>query len=146
MQYPEGTRLKGFGSFQIDFLLYDLIGVDLTTKSNAMLATFELPPKIVMPFVVMILLSLVTRRNSQTALDRYYVKMKTPVDPDPAKDLLQMEASYAAPDRFDHRKLLPGTGLEFQKPTLTDAVGFIVCVAVCFLIIWLAVWIAQLGA
>jgi len=145
MRYPDGTRLEGLGSFNFDFLLYDLAGMDLAAQSTAMLETLELPPKIILPFVVMILLSLVTRRNSTAALDRLYVKMKTPVEPDPELDRHELEKSYADPHRFDHRKLFPGSSLEVQKPTATDAFGFLACVGVCFFIIWLAVWVAGLG-
>ena len=145
-RYPEGTRLKGFGSFNLDLLLYDLVGMDLTTKSDAMLATLELPPKIIAPFLVMVLLSLISRSNSKQALDRLYVKMKTPVDPDPDADRREMETSLADPDRFNHRKLFPRSSLEFQKPGLIDVAGFLVSLAVCFLIIWLAVWVANIGS
>ena len=144
-RYPEGTRLKGSGNFNLDFLLYDLFGMDMTAKTDAMLATLELPPKIVVPFLVMILLSLVSRPGSKETLDRLYVKMKTPVDPDPDVDRREMESSLADPGRFNHRRLFPGTNLEFQKPRLIDAAGFIISLAVCFLIIWLAVWVANLG-
>ncbi|MEE8451103.1 MAG: sodium:solute symporter family protein [Thermoguttaceae bacterium] len=145
MRYPDATRLEGLGSFNVDFLLYDLAGMDLRAQPTAMLETLELPPKIILPFVVMILLSLVTRRNSTAALDRLYVKMKTPVVPDPELDRAELEKSYADPHRFDHRKLFPHGNLEIQKPTAADAIGFITCVAICFLIIWLVVWVAGLG-
>jgi len=145
MRYPDETRLEGLGSFNLDFLLYDIAGMDLSAQPTAMLETLELPPKVILPFVVMILLSLVTRRNSTAALDRLYVKMKTPVEPDPELDRQELEKSYADLHRFDHRKLFPRSNLEIQKPTAADAIGFITCVAICFLIIWLAVWVAGLG-
>ena len=146
MRYEEGVRLKGFGNFNLDFLLYQWLGMDLTTKADAMLSTLELPPKIIMPFFVMILLSLVTRRNSKEALDRYYAKMKTPVDPEPAADRQNLESVYNDPDQFEGRKLLPGTDFEFQRPTKTDVIGFILCFAACFAIIGLAIWVASIGA
>ncbi len=145
LQYPEGTRLRGFGMFKLDFLVYRLFGMDFTTKSNAMFATLDFPVKIVAPFVLMILLSLITRRNSKEVLDRLYVRMKTPVDPDPEIDKREVEKSYADPSRFDHRKLLPGTDFEAQRPTVTDAAGFITCFVVCFLIILLAIGVAMIG-
>ncbi|GIT78033.1 MAG: hypothetical protein Ct9H300mP32_4150 [Verrucomicrobiota bacterium] len=81
---------------------------------KAAIKTLDLPFATVVPFIVMILASLVTKPNSRQALDRLYVKMKTPVDPDPAGDRAQMERSYAQPDRFDERKLFPGSSLEFH--------------------------------
>jgi SSS family solute:Na+ symporter len=145
MAYPEGTRLKGFGSFKLEALFYEFLGVDLSTKSDATLATLDLPVAIIAPFLVMIVLSLVTKPADKQALDRLYVKMKTPVDPDPESDRREIERSYADPHRFDHRKLFPGTNFEIQRPTAADAIGFGGCFVVCFLIIWLASAVVMIG-
>lgn len=147
LAYPADVRLQGQGDLRLDFLLYDVFGVDLTTKSDTMLKTFEFPPKIITPFLVVILVSFVTRRNKRESLDRYYVKMKTPVDSDAQHDETEMALSYDDPARFDDRRLFPARfGLEFQKPTVADVVGFIACVAMCFVIVWLAVAIASIGS
>jgi hypothetical protein len=145
LAYPEGVELRGYGAFQLDFLLYQWGGMDLRGASNALLGTLELPPKIITPFLVMIVFSLMTRRNRKEALDRYYAKMKTPVDPDPVADERNLEAAYAAPEQFERKKLFPGTDLEFQRPGTTDIVGFVVSVLVCFGIIGIAVWITTIG-
>ena len=146
LRYPEGTRLKGNGNFQLDYLLYQLFGVDLTAKSNAMLDTLSLPPKIVTPFLVMILFSLFTRRNNKEALDRYYAKMKTPVDPDPKIDEVNLKSAYANVAELESKKLFPGSDLEIQKPTRADLIGFLVCFLVCFAVIGLAVLVVGIGA
>ncbi len=146
LAYDEGVRLRGQGNFNLDFLLYKWVGVDLPSMTNATLNTLELPPKIIAPFLIMILVSLVTRRGSKQALDRYYAKMKTPVDPDPERDREKLEAAYANPEELEKLKLFPGTSLEFQKPSLLDAGGFILCVAACFGIIWLALFVASVGS
>lgn len=143
--YADDVRLRGFGNFRPDFLLYPWLGVPLAQLSDAMLATLELPPKIILPFLVMILCSLVTPRNSKPALDRYYAKMKTPVDPDPLIDRENLDKAYANPEMLEQKKLWPGSNLEFQKPNRTDILGFIVCFVLCFAIIGLAVWVANLG-
>ena len=75
----EGVK-KGQGQFRFDMLLYDkVLGYDLTKVRNATLATLDLPFKIIAPFLVMIIASLLTKPNDKKALDRLYVKMKTPV-------------------------------------------------------------------
>ena len=144
--YPEGTKLKGKGALKLDFLLYQAIGMDLTKQSNAVLATLELPPKIITPFLVMILFSFFTRPGSKEALDRYYSKMKTPVDPDPKQDEENLQKAYADPSIAEQKKLFPGSSFEFQRPTALDIIGFIVCVAICFAVIGIAVWMANIGA
>jgi len=146
LAYAEGTRLKGFGNFNPDFLLYQWLGVDLKSRSNAMLATMELPPKIITPFLVMILISLMTRPNSREALDRYYTKMKTPVVADHEADAKAVQEAYENRETFEQKKLFPGTSLEFQRPRTSDVVGFVVCFIICFAIIGLAMGIANLGA
>ena len=136
----------GVGSFRFDMLIYDKIpGVDLTKVSNAALKTLEFPFKIIAPFLVMIIASLLTKPNDKKALDRLYVKMKTPVDPVPEKDEAEIEKSYANPDRFDKNKLFPNSNLEFQRPTKYDVIGFITCFALCFAIIGLVLLVAQIG-
>ena len=106
----------------------------------------ELAPKIIGPFLVMILVSFFTRPNRRESLDRYYAKMHTPVDPDPQTDQANLEDAFAHPERMDARKLFPGTSLEFKRPTLTDIVGFVVSFLICFGIIGVAAWVASIGA
>ncbi|MFT6617352.1 MAG: SSS family solute:Na+ symporter [Limisphaerales bacterium] len=138
--------MVGAGTFRFDMLIYDrILGIDLTKVRNATLATLDLPFKIVAPFLVMILVSLLTKPNNKSSLDRLYAKMKTPVDPDPDSDLKAIEESYAKPDRFDGNKLFPGTQLEFQRPSKMDFFGFIGCFAICFLIIGMILWVAKIG-
>jgi SSS family solute:Na+ symporter len=102
--------------------------------------------QVVTPFVIMILASFFTRRNSKRGLDRYYAKMKTPVDPDPEIDHKNLELAYAAPEKLETKKLFPGTSLEIQRPTFADVAGFVVCLAICFGIVYLAVLVASLGS
>ena len=136
----------GVGSFRFDMLIYEKIpGVDLTKVSNAALKTLEFPFKIIAPFLVMIIASLLTNPNDRKALDRLYVKLKTPVDPVPEKDEAEIEKSYANPDRFDKNKLFPNSNPEFQRPTKYDVIGFVTCFALCFAIIGLVLLVAQIG-
>ncbi len=139
-------KLRASGDFNLEYLLFDWVGINLTSMSNPMLDTMRFPAIILTPFLVMILVSLATRRNSQEALDRYYAKMKTPVDPDHAADVAELEKSYADPRRYDDKKLFPRSNWEIQKPTVSDVVGFAVSLAFCFLIIYLAVWMAKIGS
>jgi len=137
---------RGEGTFRFDMIIYDkILGFDLTKVRNATLSTLDLPFKIIAPFFVMILVSLFTQPNSKKALDRLYVKMKTPVDPDPERDEAEIDVSYARPDRFDDRKLFPGTQFEFQRPTKMDFWGFIGCFAICFAIIGIVLWVSKIG-
>lgn len=142
----EVGRFIGRGDFNLDFLLYSVIGIDLSSVSKATLETLRLPPRVLTPFLVLIVVSLITPRNSSTALDRYYAKMKTEVDPDPVKDLQRLELSYANPRRFEEQRMFPGTDWEMLRPRAKDVIGVLVSIVVCGVIIGLAVFLAGIGA
>ena len=144
-RFDPAVRLMGTGQFRCDFLLYQLLGFDLREYSDSTLKTLDYPPKIIVPFLVMVLVSWITRPNSDAALDRYYVKMKTPAERDPDEDAAQLELSYQQPDRFNDRKLWPNSQLEFQRPTRLDVIGFVLSMAACFGIIGLAVMLTRIG-
>ena len=145
LAYPADTKLQGKGNLKLNLLFYKPFGLDLASMSSSTLNALELVPKIVMPFLVLIIASLVTPRNSQEALDRYYAKMKTPVEADPEQDRQKLESVYADPSTCERVKLLPNSDFEFQVPTATDIVGFLVSVAVCFAIVGVAIWAAGIG-
>ena len=145
LAYPEGTELIGAGNLKLNLVLYKPF-LNMKTKSGSSLNALELVPKIVMPFLVMILCCFLTRSNSQQALDRYYAKMKTPVDPDPEKDQAKLAVAYADPRYTERVKLFPNSNLEFQKPTVADITGFVISVITCFAIIGFAFWMAGIGA
>lgn len=145
-QYAPETQLVGKGKFHLDFMLYDLIGIELETKNKGTLEAMKLVPKIILPFLVFVMISMVTRQNDGRVLDKYYVKMKTPVKPDPEADAKELELSYANPERFDDKKLFRHSKLEFVKPTLVDVVGFVLTFVACFVIIGLIVWMTRIGA
>ena len=136
----------GQGKLQVEFLPYLWAGLDLSEMGGPLLESLRLPIKIMSPFLVMIILSWVTPRCRAAELDRYYVKMKTPVDPDPRRDAENLNLSYENPSRFDHKKLLPRSQFEFQKPRVSDILGFVISFAICFAFLALIVWLAGLGA
>ncbi len=136
----------GRGSLNIDFLLYSLMGIDLSGVSKATLETLRLPARLLTPFLVLIVLSYLTPRNDAAALNRYFAKMNTPVDPDPHRDKRLLEEAYADPQKAFARKLFPGSDWEFVKPTTKDVVGFGISCVVCGLIIAMLSFIAGIGA
>jgi len=145
LRYPDDAVLEGQGSLNLMYVVYPMLGVDLQSKTQTTLKALEFPPKIVTPFVLMILISLVTRSAKKETLDRYYAKMRTPVDPSPDRDRALLEHAFARPEHTIRKKLLPGTSLEFQRPTVLDVVGFLLTVAACFGIVFFAAWVAGIG-
>lgn len=135
--------LKGKGAFEIDFLLYARTSIDLCKQSTGTLETLRLPTRLLLPFVFLIALSFITPSGNKERLDRYFVKMKTPVDPDPEKDAKELELSYADPHRFDEKRLFKFGGLEINRPNIVDIMGFILSFTLCIGIVWLIIAIAN---
>jgi hypothetical protein len=90
-------------------------------------------------FALPIFFSLFTRPADSERIDRFYVKLKTPVAPTPALDAAEVQKSFDNPHRFDHERLLPGTNWEFTKWTRKDVLGFGACwvmVGFILLLLW----------
>ncbi len=136
----------GQGSFNLDFLLYSAVGIDLSGASKATLETLRLPARLLTPFLVLIILSYLTPRGDNRVLDRYFAKMNTPVLADHDDDRQVLERAYAAPETTAGRKLFPQSDWEFVKPTTKDVVGFVASCVVCVAIIVLLIWLASIGS
>lgn len=143
VQQTVGEQI-GSGALNVDFLIYSTVGIDLSGASKATLETMRLPSRVLLPFAVMIVLSLLTPRRNTEALDRYFVKMNTPVLADPAADRARLQSAYAAPEPA--QKIFPGSDLEFVWPTRKDIIGFTASCGVCVAIIGLLVWLASIGS
>ena len=54
-----------------------------------------------------------------------------------------MKLSYESPDRFNDKRLFKFWGLEFNKPTVVDVVGFILSFAICVGVVGLIIVVAN---
>ncbi len=89
----------------------------------------------IFPFIVLILVSLISRAPSKDRTDQFFGKMKTPVGATPELDVVAMNETRANPNRFNNLKLFPRSSWEFTKWDKVDAVGFVICVGVSFAIL-----------
>lgn len=140
----EGKRF-GSGTISLELVLLDKLGFDLQKNPYALNETIRILIRTLTPFVILVLISFLTRRDDKTMLDRFYVKMKTPVHVDPDEDVRQMELSYENPSRFDDRKLFPKSEWEFDKWTKTDTVGFGISALVAALVVLFLMGILAIG-
>ena len=119
----------GLGLFRAEVWLISLLGVDVAAFNSAQLMTTRFLVDALLPILILIVVSLLTKQADPARVARFYVRMKTPVGKTLDEDALDVEASYANPTRYDHTKLFPRSNWEFTKWNKQDAVGFIVCVA-----------------
>jgi len=141
---PSSPR-EGRGAFRTENWLVSLFGVDLRRFTPAGLLATRFWFDGLLPFFLLIPLSWVTRPTDPVRVERFYVKMKTPVAPTPEEDARALAASYAAPGRFDDRKLFPRSNWELTKWTRVDTIGFFVCSAVSCAMLGLFWGLLQIG-
>jgi SSS family solute:Na+ symporter len=118
----------GLGLFRAEVWLISLLGVDVAAFNSAQLMTTRFLVDALLPILILIVVSLLTKQADPARVARFYVRMKTPVGKTLDEDALDVEASYANPTRYDHTKLFPRSNWEFTKWNKQDAVGFIACV------------------
>lgn len=132
---PE-SPMAGIGRINPELVIAKMVGLNLQTKSPSQLLTIRYLVDILLPFIIMIPISLITtNKGLEENIARFYVKMKTQVIADPDKDKAELDKSYADPMRYDHTKLFPKTNWEFCKWDKEDTYGFLASAALTAVII-----------
>ncbi len=122
----ENGNSYGSGLLSLELVFYQALGFDLRNNSYSLNETIRVLTRTIIPFLIIILVSfLYTHTHEERkVLDRFYVKMKTPVKEDKEEDKIEMEESYRNPHRFDHLLLFPKTEWQFTRWDRTDSWGF----------------------
>jgi len=140
------SPLVGTGRFNLECYILRQFGLQPTILNRSGRDTARYFFDGIFPFVVLILVSYLTKGTDKERVDLFYGKMKTPVAGNPALDIAAMEETRKNPGRFDHLKMLPGTQWEFLKWDKVDTIGFISCLATSGAIIGLFVLLLKLAA
>ncbi len=138
--YDSGSPLIGKGFFRIELFLLSKAGFDFADYTPAGLLTVRYTFISIFPFLLLFILSPLTKQTDIKTLKAFYAKMSTPVKPDPADDLREIELTLADPHRFDHTKIFPNSQWELKKWDKTDTVGFALCwvgVVIVLGVLWL---------
>jgi len=141
----DGVKVGG-GALNLELVFFDRLGFDLAKNPHALNETIRVLVRTLVPFIVLILVALFTIPEDEKLLDRFYVKMKTPVLVDPKADEREMELSYAEPHRFDHHKIRRNSNWEFYKWDKVDTVGFLTSVLVVGAIIGMMYLAVTIGS
>jgi solute:Na+ symporter, SSS family len=119
----------GKGLFRTEAYLLHVLGFDVAGFTSAHLLTTRYMVDFLIPVILVIVVSLLSRPTDPVRVARFYARMKTPVAPTLEEDAVVVEASYANPTRYDHQKLFPNSNWEFTKWDKVDALGFLACCA-----------------
>jgi len=135
---PESGKV-GLGRFHAEIWILSWFGFDFTHLNKAQLNALRFGFDAIFPFVLLFLISYITKPVSKQRLDRFFAKMHTPVQPTPEAEETALQTAYASPQIYDKDKLFPGSHWEIMKPKGIDYLGFggsWVLVGIVILLLW----------
>jgi SSS family solute:Na+ symporter len=121
----EEGQMIGKGMINFELILLDKLGIDLQDNPYALNETIRYIIRIMFPFAVLIIVSMLTKPEDKNRLDLFYAKMKTPAHDDKDQDVVEIQKSIEDPARFDHNKMFPNSNWEFEKFDKLDMKGII---------------------
>ncbi|UCE08721.1 MAG: sodium:solute symporter family protein [bacterium] len=132
----------GLGRFHAEIWVLSWFGIEFSNFSKPQLVATRFFFDALFPFLLLFLLSFITKPVSKSLLDRFFAKMHTPIQKTPEEENRVLEESYANPEKFEARKLFPGSQWEIMKPGKMDYLGFggsWILVGVVILLLWMIV-------
>ncbi len=130
----------GIGRFHAEIWVLSWIGIDFSRFQKSQLVATRFFFDALFPFVLLILLSLMTRPAPKEHLDRFFAKLHTPVQKTPEEEQRALEEAYRNPRMYDHQKLFRRSNWELLKWTRMDYLGFFgswVMVGIIIFLLWL---------
>ena len=124
------SPLAGRGRLHLELVTLRLLGLPVEEWSASTRFAARFIFDAILPFVLLIGCSLITRPPERERLDQFFGRMKTPVGATPELEVAAMAETRRQPSRFDHTKLLPRSSWEMTRWDRVDAIGFLACCAV----------------
>jgi solute:Na+ symporter, SSS family len=139
-----GVR-RGEGLFYPEMFLLGQF-FDLTRNPNALNETIRYTCKILLPFLVLIVVSLLTQPDNSEDVRRFFIRMRTKVQRNREADAAAVQYAYANPASTDNALLLPNSQFEFFKWDKEDTIGFGAGCLIAFAVIGVLFFILRIGA
>lgn len=141
----EGDQLVGSGYLYFELILLDKLGFNLAANPYALNETIRILIRLIFPFLVLIIVSLLTKPDDHQQLDRFFTKMRTRTLGDREQDEVQLEKAYANPATTKAMLLFPDTSLEIYRWNRQDTLGFALSVAMMFIVLAMFFGLVSLG-
>ncbi len=132
----------GIGRFEAEIWVLSWFGIDFARFTKAQLVASRFFFDALFPFVLLFLLSVLSKPTPKPDLDRFFAKVHTPVQPTPEAERAALENAYDDPGQFEKKKIWPGSNWEIMKPAWIDVLGFggsWLLVGVIIILLWLMV-------
>jgi len=130
----------GIGRFQAEIWFLSWFGIDFSGFKKSQLVAVRFFFDALFPFVLLFLISFVSKPVEKSYLDGFFAKMHTPVQKTEEEEAKALAESYANPEKFKKDKLFPRSNWEIMKPGKWDYIGFggsWILVGIIIFLLWL---------
>lgn len=139
----DGTgRAYGKGMLHVDLVALHGLGWDLSRNPYALNESLRAILRILIPFGVVIVVSLLTRPDDKRVLDRFFAKMHTAVTGNKEHDARELALNLENPERTAAARAFPNSNWEFSRWTAYDVKAqawILLGIGGCIALIWLIV-------
>lgn len=136
---------QGQGRFHFELFLLSFCGVRVENLLPAQLLALIYVFDSILPFVLLFLVSLLTKERDPLRADRFYAKLRTRVIPDRDRDASALQEALANPSQSENQKLFPRTSWEFLKWRRSDFIAFFACCVIAVSILGLFAALLRMG-
>ena len=128
--------LEARGYFYPELVILHAVGFKLQNEPYALNETIRMMIRLVFPFIILIIVSLLTKRNNDEVTERFFIKMRTRVRGLGAEtDAADLIESFTYPEKTKKMLLFPKTNLEIYKWNKQDTLGFLFSIVVVFIVL-----------
>jgi Na+/proline symporter len=129
-------KLEARGYLFPELFLLQSMGANLHLKPYALNETIRLMIRLISPFIILILVSLFTRPQTDEKTRRFFLKMRTRVKGNGLEaDARDVQEAYDNPRKTEELLLFPNTSLEVYKWNKQDITGFLISVGVVLIVL-----------
>jgi SSS family solute:Na+ symporter len=138
---PKSVKF-GLGRFHAEIWVLSWFGIDFKRFSKAELVAARFYFDALFPFFLLFCFSFFTRPVARADLDRFFARLRTPVQATPEADKLALADMIQKFQDTEKEKIWPGSNWEIYKPGWKDVLGFggsWLLVGVIVFLLWLMV-------
>lgn len=143
----QNGQLVASGYLFPELLLIKALGFDLSKNPYALNETIRMLIRLLFPFIILVIISLLTKANNDRITELFFLKMRTRVRGlGHEVDEQDLENVMHNPQLSEKVLLFPNSSLEIYKWNRQDIVGFIISIGVVFIVIGTLFFIVNIGS
>ena len=114
----------GMGRFHAEIWVLSGLGIDFRRFSKAQLVAVRFCFDALFPFLLLFVFSMFSRPVAKKDLDRFFARLRTPVQKTPELDRQALAEAIEHPERAEQNKIFPHSNWEIYRPGWLDVLGF----------------------